>query len=67
MGYKVKVVPAGSAAGWLARGQKTESPTYYHHPGPAIAAAAGYIRRHPGDTCQVVTWRDEALVEEVEA
>ena len=67
MGYKVLVIPAASATGWLAKGRKAAFPTYYPHPGPACAAAAGYVRRHPDDVCQVVTWRDEALVKEVRA
>lgn len=65
MGYKVKVLPRHAAEGWLAQGRKTSAPTYHHHPGPARKAAEGYLKRHPGDVCQVMTWKDEAIVEEL--
>lgn len=66
MSYKVKILPANAPAGWLAKGGKSSMPTYYPHPGPARTAAENYVARHPGDICEVMTWKNEAIVEVVQ-
>ena len=65
MSYKVKVIPQHLAEGWLSRGSKSAWPTYYAHPGPARKAAEGYVKRHPGNVCHILTWKDGVFVEEV--
>lgn len=65
MSYKVKIIPQHSAEGWLAKGCKTAFPTYYPNPSHAVRSAEGYVRRHPGDVCHILTWRDDVFVQEV--
>lgn len=68
MGYKVKCYPVDGAAGYLERGQIAHADsmgTYYNHPGPAVRSAESWVRRHPGSTAEVQTYKDSAVVQVV--
>lgn len=68
MAYKVKVLPVDSAAGWLVAGRVVpEIPTYYTWINAAQRAAMNYMQKHPGDVCQIMTYTDDCIVEELRA